>query len=49
MKRLKADVKSTISGNNLGIEMLPVINLKNVIPAVITRNTTASATDNAEV
>lgn len=43
------DVKSLTSGSNLGIVMLPLINLKIVIPAVTTRKTTASATDKADV
>lgn len=46
---LNTDVTSVTSGSNLGIIMLPLINLKIVIPAVTTRNTTASATDNADV
>lgn len=49
VKSLKTEVKSVTSGNNLGIKMLPLINLKMVIPAVITRKTTASATDNVDV
>ena len=49
VKRFKNDVKSVISGSNLGIEMLPFINIVTVIPTVTTRNTTASATDKADV
>ena len=43
------DVKSVTSGSNLGIKMLPSTNLMTVIPTVITRNTTASATERADV
>lgn len=49
VKRLRTDVKLVTSGNNLGIRTVPFINLKSVIPTVITRNTTASATDKADV
>lgn len=38
-----------MSGNNLGIAMLPASNLTIAIPAVITTKTTASATDKADV
>ena len=49
VKRFKNDVTSVTSGSNLGIEMLPFINLITVIPTVITRKTTARATDKADV
>lgn len=49
VKRFKNDVKSVTLGSNLGIEMLPFINLIRVIPTVITRNTTASPTDMPDV
>ena len=43
------DVISVILGSNLGLAMLPLNNLTNVIPAVMTRNTIARATAKAEV
>lgn len=49
VKRLRTEDRSVTSGNNLGIRTVPSINLKSVIPTVITRKTTASATDNADV
>lgn len=49
VKRLTNDIRLGTSGNNLGIRTVPFINLKSVIPTVITRNTTASATDKADV
>lgn len=49
MKRLSNDVKSVTSGINLGILTPPLINLMIAIPTVITRNTTARATDKADV
>lgn len=49
VKSFKKDVKSVTSGSNLGIIMLPFTNLITVIPTVITRNTTAKATDKADV
>jgi len=49
MKSFKNEVKSTISGNNLGALTVPLNNFTITIPAVITTNTTASATDNVEV
>lgn len=49
VKSLKNDETLVTSGNNLGIAMLPLNNLTTVIPTVITRNTTASATDKADV
>lgn len=49
VKRLRTDVRSVTSGNSLGIRIVPFINLKTVIPTVITRNTTASPTDKADV
>lgn len=49
VKRLRNDERLSTSGNNLGIKTDPSIILKRVIPIVITRNTTANATDRAEV
>lgn len=49
MKSFQNDAKSVISGSILGIATPPEINLMIEIPAVITRNTTASATDKADV
>lgn len=49
MKSLRNDVRSYTSGSNLGINVVPSISLKTVIPTVMTRKTTASATDNADV
>lgn len=49
VKHLKNDDTSATSGSNLGIPILPSINLITVIPTVITRNTTARATDKADV
>lgn len=49
VKRLKNDDKLVTLGNNLGIATPPLINLIIEIPMVITRNTTASATDKADV
>lgn len=43
------DETSLTSGSNLGIPILPSINLITVIPTVITRNTTARPTDKADV
>lgn len=49
VKRFKKDVKSLTSGNNLGIATPPLINFMIDIPAVMMRNTTARATDKADV
>lgn len=49
MKRFQTDVRFGNSGTNLGIAMLPFINLTIVIPAVIITKTTARATDKADV
>ena len=49
VKRFKKDVKSLTSGSNLGIATPPLISFMMEIPAVMTRNTTARATDNADV
>lgn len=49
VKRLRNEVRFATSGNNLGIWIVPSINLKSVIPTVITRKTTAKATDKADV
>lgn len=49
VKSLIADDKLVTSGSNRGIITPPLINLTIEIPMVITRNTTASATDNADV
>lgn len=40
---------SVALGRSLGIDMLPSTNFISAIPAVITTNTTANATDKAEV
>lgn len=49
VKRFQKDVKSVTSGSNLGIGTPPLINFIIEIPAVIMRNTTARATDKADV
>lgn len=49
VKRLKNEEKLVILGSILGIGTPPLINLMIEIPMVITRNTTASATDKADV
>ena len=49
MKSFQNDVKSVKSGSNLGIIIVPLINLTIAIPTVMTRNTTARATDKADV
>lgn len=49
MKKFQTDAKSGIFGNNLGIAMLPANNFTIAIPAVIMTNTTARATDTADV
>lgn len=49
VKRFKTDDKLVTSGSILGIITPPLINLITEIPIVITRNTTASATDKADV
>ena len=49
VKRFQKDVKSLTSGSNLGIATPPLISFMMEIPAVMTRNTTARATDNADV
>lgn len=49
VKSFQNDVKSVTSGSNLGIIIPPLINFMIEIPIVMTRNTTASATDKAEV
>lgn len=49
VKRFKNDDKLVTSGSNLGIITPPLINLITEIPIVMTRNTTASPTDNADV
>lgn len=49
VKSSQNEVRSVTLGSNLGIIMLPFINLITVIPTVITRNTTARATDKADV
>lgn len=49
VKRLKTEAESVISGSNLG-NLTPLLNNFTIeIPTVITRNTIASATDNADV
>lgn len=49
MKRFHTEFRSVTSGNSLGMEMPPLINLTIAMPAVITTKTTASATEIAEV
>jgi hypothetical protein len=50
VKSLKMDAQlSWTSGNSLGMGICPLVSLMTAIPAVITTNTTASATDTAEV
>lgn len=49
VKRFQKAVKSETSGSNLGIGTPPLINFMIEIPAVIMRNTTARATDKADV
>ena len=49
VKSLKADDRSVTSGSNRGIETPPLSSLTIEIPIVITRNTTARATDSADV
>lgn len=49
MKSFHTEAKSGRSGNNLGIEMLPLSNFTIATPAVIATKTTASATETADV
>lgn len=49
MKSLKNDVKPVITGKSLGIPMPPLIILIIEIPTAMTRKTTASATERADV
>lgn len=49
VNRFQKDVKSVTSGSNLGIGTPPLINFMIEIPAVMMRNTTARATDKADV
>lgn len=49
VKSFPSDVISEISGSNLGIIIPPLTNLVIEIPTVMTRNTTAKATDKADV
>ena len=49
VKRFQKDVRSDISGSNLGIIILPFINLVTVIPTVIIRNTIVRPTESADV
>lgn len=49
VKRFQKEVKLVTSGSNLGIATPPLINFMMEIPAVMTRNTTARATDKADV
>lgn len=49
VKSFQTDAKSGMSGSNFGIGRLPLINLTIAIPAVTATNTTARATDKAEV
>lgn len=48
-EEIPEEVKLVTSGSNLGIATPPLINFMMEIPAVMTRNTTARATDNADV
>lgn len=49
VKSFQIELKSVMSGRNLGIITVPLINLMTAIPTIITRNTKASPTDNADV
>lgn len=50
MNSLKNDAKSVVaSGKSLGISMPPLIILTTAIPTAMTRKTTASATERADV
>ena len=49
MKSLQTDGQSWTSGNSRGIRICPLASLNIAIPAVITTNTTARATDRADV
>lgn len=49
VKSFQNDAWSTSLGIKRGNSMLPSINLKIATPAVIATNTTAKATDNADV
>jgi hypothetical protein len=49
VKSLQMDGQSWTSGNSRGIRICPLASLNIVIPAVITTNTTARATDRADV
>ena len=49
VNRLKNDDKSVMTGKSLGISIPPLIILTIEIPTAITRKTTASPTDKADV
>lgn len=49
MNSSKIDVRSVMIGKSLGIPIPPIMILKIEIPTAITRKTTASPTDNADV
>lgn len=49
MNSSKTDAASVMTGKSLGISMPPIIILKIEIPTAMTRKTTASPTDNADV
>ena len=49
MNSSKTDARSVMIGKSLGISMPPIMILKIEIPTAITRKTTASPTDNADV
>lgn len=49
MNSLKIDVKSVAAGKSLGMVMPPLIILTTEIPTAMTRKTTASATERADV
>lgn len=49
MNSSKTDATSVMIGKSLGMPMPPIIILKIEIPTAITRKTTASPTDNADV
>jgi hypothetical protein len=49
VNRLKIDVASVTAGKSLGMVMPPLIILTTEIPTAMTRKTTASATERADV
>lgn len=49
MNSLKNDATSVVTGKSLGMAMPPLIILTTAIPTAMTRKTTASATERADV